>query len=80
MIITELSHSAEHLPVLENETVVDIKSGDFISAVLTESGRLHIIIFLLDQVDLYHLFLLNQVDFISYVLTASGRLYIICSY
>ena len=38
MIISELSHSAEQLPVLEDETVVDIKSGDFISAVLTQSG------------------------------------------
>ena len=38
MIISELSHTAEHIAGLENETVVDIKSGDFISSVLTKSG------------------------------------------
>ncbi|KAL5252716.1 hypothetical protein ACHWQZ_G015469 [Mnemiopsis leidyi] len=40
MIISELSHTAEHIAGLENETVVDIKSGDFISSVLTKSGKI----------------------------------------
>ncbi|XP_063678021.1 uncharacterized protein LOC134813994 isoform X3 [Bolinopsis microptera] len=40
MIISELSHSAEQIVGLEDETVVDIKSGDFISSVLTKSGKI----------------------------------------
>ena len=43
MIISELSHAAEQIVGLENETVVDIKSGDFISAVITKSGDLSVV-------------------------------------
>lgn len=38
-MVSELSHSAEFMPGLEGEKIVEVKAGDLLTAVVTDSGK-----------------------------------------